>query len=89
MPIQQMLLGAGGAPDEPPGQVLMEFTGTRSTNDTGNSQSHTWTAGVGVTSISILVIGGGGGGNVKGAGAGAGTTLRDNCLLYTSQSPRD
>ena len=60
MPIQQMLLGGGGVPPEPPGQVTFTTTG-----------SHTWTVPNGVTSVSVVCIGAGNAAGYTGGGGGA------------------
>ena len=75
-----MLLGAGGVPDEPPGQQIFEFTGSRSTSD-GVTSTATWTAGAGVTSISIVCVGGGGGGSRYNGGGGAALSYRNNVTV--------
>jgi len=58
MPIQQMLLGAGGVTEADPGQVVL------------NPGTTSWTVPAGVTSVSVVCIGAGGlGSNYGGGGA--------------------
>ena len=71
MPIQQMLLGGGGVPPEPPGQVVFTSTG-----------SNSWTVPNGVTSVSVVCIGAGSD-NASNHGGGGGALAYGNNISVT------
>ena len=72
-------------------QVL--FSGTLITGgqqEYTSAGSFTWTAPAGVTSVCVVCVGAGGdGGSNKHGDGGGGLGWKNNCLLYTSPSPRD